>query len=194
MVHHGVLQLSAPIPQAHGNNIMGLGWCWRRHCPMLLCTGMGWFGGFNILKGYFMAEISLGHRSHWAWCGNGKAVLLKERAELAPHLPLGSAPRSDEQLGREQPGTSGPESLRPSSVGTEFEGIPTPIRPTPAHPPGAAWRDADAAEPPGGSGQLWGRGSFGSRRPAGESGSPEVSRGGCGLGCASPAPSPLRGK
>lgn len=125
---------------------------------MLLCTGMGWFGAFNILKGYIMAEISLGHRSRWAWRGNGKDVLLKERDELASHLPLGSAPHSDEQLGREQLGTLGPESLRPSSPGTEFEGIPTPIRPTPAYPPGAAQGDADAAEPPGavGSGGVKG--------------------------------------
>lgn len=149
---------------------------------MLLCTGMGWFGAFNMLKGYIMAEISLGHRSRWAWRGNGKDVLLKERDELASHLPLGSAPHSDEQLGREQLGTLGPESLRPSSPGTEFEGIPTPIRPTPAYPPGAAQGDADAAEPPGGCGQWWSQRSFGPRRPAGGSGSPEVSRGACGFG------------
>lgn len=108
-----------------------------------------------------MAKISLGQRSHWAWQGNSKYVLLKERAELASHFPLGSAPRTDEQLGHEQPGTLGPKSLPPSSTGTEFEGIPTPIRLTSTHTHGAARGDADAAEPPGDCGQRWGRRSFG---------------------------------
>lgn len=166
-----------------------------------------------------MAEIPLGNRNHREWQRNDKEHSSRRCWLLS--FPLGRTARSGEQLGGTQRGTLGtrqPSSLPGSRAGWGFpHAAPANLpgggcgrgtggtwaaagaRGGSFIPRGALWRELPAAtRGPNGAraraGPRPGRAGEVSAAPGGVRGGWPAVRGGCGLGCAAPSPSPLGGK